>query len=287
MILLRTVFLATSRKLVVLPAILALLLHTYCTRDSVNSSGAQGQSLITVSSPQNQSVPSEASFSFLTTPPAFARTFIPYEYQPALEESDVAVTWSLEDAPAGMTINEAGGFVRWTPSDEQGGSEITTTIIATASSDPSLTGIQELTISIESQWWNCDPSETLPDFEFLAPSAGDTFYVGDTVHLQICVRNDDISLAQASVFFSPDLGVTQANILNSHRADKYFIDHHWIWVITDTVGDAFTSFPAVSDKCTFRVAQYSVPQNSATSGIFTIAQRSSSVSARRRTLRLQ
>lgn len=270
-----------------LPTILALLLHTYCTRDSVNSNGAREQSLITVSSPQNQSAPSEATLSFSTTPPALARAFIPYEYQPALEESDIAVTWSLGEAPTGMTINEAGGSVHWTPSEEEGGSLITATIVATASGDPSIKGVQELTVSVESQWWNCDPSETLPDFEFLAPETGDTFFVGDTMHLQICVRNDEVSLDQASIAFSPDLGVSESVIQNTHSSNDFFIDHHWIWVITETVGDVFDSFSTVSDRCALKVWQYSVPENSANSGVFTIAKRSSSVSARSRTLVLQ
>ncbi len=283
----KTLGAATKKWLLLLPGVGILLQNASCTEKSVAPVHTEGKSAITVSVPNTGGGITEANLTFSTNAPVSARTFVPYEYQPALEETDLAVVWSLQEAPDGMTIEESGGLIRWTPEEQDGGSEVNFSVVATTIDASSMTGVQEATVTVAAEWWKCAPSETLPDFEFLSPETGDTFYVGDTMHLQICVRNEDVSLDQASIAFSPDLGVSEKIIQNTHSSDDYFIDHHWIWVITETVGDVFNSISTVGDKCVLKVWQYSVPENSANSGVFTIAKRSNSVSARRRTLVLQ
>ncbi|MFW2387309.1 MAG: putative Ig domain-containing protein [Polyangiales bacterium] len=83
---------------------------------------------------------------FTTQPPTEATVAAQYAYDPEVVANG-DVTWSLTEAPAGLTIDVDSGAVRWTPTSEQAGEQDVT--IRATEVDSELFSEQAFTVTVE------------------------------------------------------------------------------------------------------------------------------------------
>ena len=125
-------------------------------------------------------IPDNLSPRLTTTPPTTATQGEPYEYEAQATDPDTGdvLTFSLPEAPVGMTIDPATGRLEWTPTSAQTGDQTVTlrvedrgglfdsqtfvVQVADTPDPPSITST-ELTSAIQDQTYNYDVEATDPD----------------------------------------------------------------------------------------------------------------------------
>src|SRR5207247_4058525 len=78
-------------------------------------------------------------------------------------DSDIptnSLTFSLISPPAGMTINPNTGAIAWTPTEAQGPSTNTITVVVTDNGSPNLNDTKSFTVTVSEV--NSDPVLTVP-----------------------------------------------------------------------------------------------------------------------------
>lgn len=108
-----------------------------------------------------------------------------------------------------------------------------------------------------------------PDIVLISPNGGETFHVGDTLHVRWSANLDVITSALLQISF--DLGENYF-ALNTDSA-IYADDSDWgnyVWVIPSEVMDGQTPVSTLSDQCLVMVSDYQVTMTDQSLNTFTI-----------------
>jgi len=134
--------------------------------------------------------PANVAPSFVSTPLLSAKEESHYLYD-VIVDDDHAVTFSLNDMPSGMVIDEQSGKISWTPAIDQSG-EHKVIVVAVDNGTPSLSSVQEFSIVVTES--NLPPVFT---------SVAITQAVEESQY-EYKVSVDDVNITTFSLVFKPN-----------------------------------------------------------------------------------
>jgi hypothetical protein len=162
-------------------------------------------------------------------------------FQVPVSDPDVpaqTITYSLDNAPAGATIDPATGLFTWTPTLAQGGSNYVITAIATDNGSPALHATRDFTVTVSKS--NSPPQITA------IPNQN----VNELDTLEVWVIASDPDQPGQVLSYSLDAGFPDGAAINSFSGQ-------FIWTPTEAQGPGFYTI-------TVRVSDNGAPQLSAT-----------------------
>lgn len=187
------------------------------TDDGENPDNLTDEQVFTITVTQVNDAPEITS-----TAPLFAEEDVEYTYFAQAHDPDLpgdVLTWSLENAPAGMTINAANGAISWTPTEGIESSDVTVRVTDNGTNPNNLFDEQSFSITVnpvnDAPSITSSPVVTAVEDELYLynatatdPDAGDVL----TWSLTEAPEGMNINTGTGQITWTPREGVTSAEV---------------------------------------------------------------------------